>query len=432
MYRYAIKDLVAWKNSENHMPLIIQGARQVGKTWLMKEFGKREYKQVAYISFDSNPRLDTLFQKDLNVKRILDGLNIEVGFNITPIDTLIIFDEIQENPLALTSLKYFSENAPEYDIVAAGSLLGVAHHKGTGFPVGKVEYLNLYPLSFKEFLLAVKENQILEIIENNDFDMQKVFKERIIDLLRRYCYVGGMPKAVLSYSEKQDYNLVRKIQKNILTDYEGDFSKHIPEEQVERTRLLWNAIPSQLVKENKKCVYGKIKQGARAKDFEIALNWLIDSGLVHKVSRVSEPNMPLKAYEDVSAYKLFLLDVGLLGAMTDLDVRSLLENDKLFNDYNGAITEQYVLQEFKTLHDLPIFYWTSNRAELDFIIQYKNNIIPVEAKATVNLQAKSLKSFRQKYEPTVSIRTSLADYEENQGLYNIPLFDISNVGKILK
>lgn len=432
MYRYAIKDLVAWKNSENHMPLIIQGARQVGKTWLMKEFGKREYKQVAYISFDSNPRLDALFQKDLNVKRILDGLNIEVGFNITPKDTLIIFDEIQENPLALTSLKYFSENAPEYDIVAAGSLLGVAHHKGTGFPVGKVEYLNLYPLSFKEFLLAVKENQILEIIENNDFDMQKVFKERIIDLLRRYCYVGGMPKAVLSYSEKQDYNLVRKIQKNILTDYEGDFSKHIPEEQVERTRLLWNAIPSQLVKENKKCVYGKIKQGARAKDFEIALNWLIDSGLVHKVSRVSEPNMPLKAYEDVSAYKLFLLDVGLLGAMTDLDVRSLLENDKLFNDYNGAITEQYVLQEFKTLQDLPIFYWTSNRAELDFIIQYKNNIIPVEAKATVNLQAKSLKSFRQKYEPTISIRTSLADYEENQGLYNIPLFDISSIGRILK
>ncbi len=431
MYRYAIKDLVDWKNSENHLPLIIQGARQVGKTWLMKEFGKQEYEQVAYISFDSNPRLDTLFQKDLNIKRIIDGLNIEVGFNITPENTLIIFDEIQENPSALTSLKYFSENAPEYDIVAAGSLLGVAHHKGTGFPVGKVEYLNLYPLSFKEFLLAVKENQILEIIENNNFDMQKVFKERIIDLLRRYCYVGGMPKAVLSYSEKQDYNLVRKIQKNILADYEGDFSKHIPAEQVERTRLLWNAIPSQLVKENKKCMYGKIKQGARAKDFEIALNWLIDSGLVHKVPRVSEPNMPLKAYEDVSAYKLFLLDVGLLGAMTDLDVRSLLENAQLFNDYNGAITEQYVLQEFKTLQKLPIFYWTSNRAELDFIIQYKNNIIPVEVKATVNLQAKSLKSFRQKYEPIISIRTSLADYEENQGLYNIPLFDVSNIEKIV-
>ena len=431
MYRYAIKDLVVWKNSENHMPLIIQGARQVGKTWLMKEFGKQEYTQVAYISFDNNPRLDTLFQKDFNIKRIIDGLNIEVGFNITPKETLIIFDEIQENPLALTSLKYFSENAPEYDILAAGSLLGVAHHKGTGFPVGKVEYLNLYPLSFKEFLLAVNENLILEIIENNNFDMQKVFKERIIDLLRRYCYVGGMPKVVLSYSEKQDYNLVRKIQKNILADYEGDFSKHIPAEQVERTRLLWNAIPSQLVKENKKCVYGKIKQGTRAKDFELALNWLIDSGLVHKISRVSEPNMPLKAYEDVAAYKLFLLDVGLLGAMTDLDAHSLLENDKLFNDYNGAITEQYVLQEFKTLHDLPIFYWTSNRAELDFIIQHKNNIIPVEVKATVNLQAKSLKSFRQKYEPAISIRTSLADYEYNQGLYNIPLFDISNIEEII-
>ncbi len=431
MYRYAINDLIAWKNSPNHMPLIIKGARQVGKTWLMQEFGKTQYKNAAYISFDSNPRLDTLFQKDLNVKRLIDGLNIEVGFNITPKDTLIIFDEIQENPLALTSLKYFCENAPEYDIVAAGSLLGVAHHKGTGFPVGKVEYLNLYPLSFKEFLLAMNENQILEIINKNDFEMQKVFKERIIDLLRRYCYVGGMPKAVLSFSQEQDYNLVRKIQRNILNDYEGDFSKHIPPEQVERTRLLWNAIPSQLIKENKKCVYGKIKQGARAKDFEIALNWLIDSGLVHKVSRVTEPNMPLKAYEDVSAYKLFLLDVGLLGAMNDLDSRSLLENDKLFNDYNGAVTEQYVLQEFKTLVDLPVFYWASNRAELDFLIQYQNNIIPVEAKATINLQAKSLKSFRQKYEPKISIRTSLADYEKNNGLFNIPLYDIENIKEII-
>lgn len=431
MYRYAINDLMTWKNSSNHMPLIIKGARQVGKTWLMQEFGKTQYEKVAYISFDSNPRLDTLFRKDFNIKRLIDGLNIEVGFNITPKNTLIIFDEIQENPLALTSLKYFCENAPEYDIVAAGSLLGVAHHKGTGFPVGKVEYLNLYPLSFKEFLLAINENQILEIIDKNDFEMQKVFKERIIDLLRRYCYVGGMPKAVLSFSQEQDYNLVRKIQRNILNDYEGDFSKHIPPEQVERTRLLWNAIPSQLVKENKKCVYGKIKQGARAKDFEIALNWLIDSGLVHKVSRVTEPNMPLKAYEDVSAYKLFLLDVGLLGAMNDLDARSLLENDKLFNDYNGAVTEQYVLQEFKTIGELPVFYWASNRAELDFLIQYQNNIIPVEAKATINLQAKSLKSFRRKYEPKISIRTSLADYEENTGLFNIPLYDIEKLKEII-
>lgn len=398
----------------------------------MQEFGKTQYKKVAYISFDSNPRLDTLFKKDFNIKRLIDGLNIEVGFNITPKDTLIIFDEIQENPLVLTSLKYFCENAPEYDIVAAGSLLGVAHHSGTGFPVGKVDYLNLYPLSFKEFLFAMNENQMLEIIYKNDFEMQKVFKERIIDLLRRYCYVGGMPKAVLSFLQKQDYNLVRKIQRNILNDYEEDFSKHIPPEQVERTRLLWNAIPSQLVKENKKCVYGKIKQGARAKDFEIALNWLIDSGLVHKVSRVTEPKMPLKAYEDVSAYKLFLLDVGLLGAMNDLDSHSILENDKLFNDYNGAVTEQYVLQEFKTLNDLPIFYWASNRAELDFLIQYKNNVIPVEAKATINLQAKSLKSFRQKFEPKISIRTSLADYEENIGLFNIPLYDIENVKEIIK
>lgn len=417
MYRKAINDLVNWKNTKKHMPLIIRGARQVGKTWLMKEFGNQAYKKVAYISFDDAPRLENLFKQDMNIKRIIDGLSIEVGFSIVPKDTLIIFDEIQENPLALTSLKYFCENAPEYDIIAAGSLLGVTHHKGTGFPVGKVGYLNLYPLSFQEFLMAVGEKQLLEIIQNNNFEMQKIFKDKIIDLLRRYCYVGGMPKVVSSYAENKDYQEVRKLQHNILNDYENDFSKHIPPEQVERTRLLWQAVPSQLIKENKKCVYGRIKEGARSKDFEISLNWLIDSGLVHKVSRVTDPKMPLKAYEDVSAYKLFLLDVGLLGAMTEIDVRSLLEKDKLFNDYNGSITEQYVLQEFKTLGDLPVFYWASNRAELDFVIQLRNEVIPVEAKATINLQAKSLKSFRQKYEPKTSIRTSLADYEENNGLY---------------
>ena len=431
MYRKAINDLIKWKNTKNHMPLIIRGARQVGKTWLMKEFGKQAYERVAYISFDDAPRLENLFKQDMNIKRIIDGLSIEVCFSITSEDTLIIFDEIQENPLALTSLKYFCENAPEYDIIAAGSLLGVTHHKGTGFPVGKVEYLNLYPLSFQEFLIAVGERPLLEIIQNNNFEMQKIFKDKIIDLLRRYCYVGGMPKVVSLYAENKDYQEVRKLQNNILNDYENDFSKHIPPEQVERTRLLWQAVPSQLIKENKKCVYGRIKEGARSKDFEISLNWLIDSGLVHKVSRVTDPKMPLKAYEDVSAYKLFLLDVGLLGAMTEIDVRSLLENDKLFNDYNGAITEQYVLQEFKALGDLPVFYWANNRAELDFVIQLRNEVIPVEAKATINLQAKSLKSFRQKYEPKTSIRTSLADYEENNGLFNIPLYDIENVKGIL-
>ena len=430
MYREALNDLILWKQSANHMPLIIKGARQVGKTWLMKEFGNRAYKKVAYVSFDNAPRLESLFKQDMDIKRILDGLSIEVGFTIPAEDTLIIFDEIQENPLALTSLKYFHENAPEYDIIAAGSLLGVAHHKGTGFPVGKVEYLDLYPLSFHEFLLAIGENQLLDIITNNNFEMQKIFKDKIIGLLRKYCYVGGMPKVVSTYAQNTDYQEVRRLQNNILKDYENDFSKHISSDQIERVRLLWNAIPSQLVKENKKCVYGRIKQGARSKDFEIALNWLIDSGLVHKVSRVTEPKMPLKAFEDVLAYKLFLLDVGLLGAMTELDVRSLLENDKLFNDYNGALTEQYVLQELKTFRELPIFYWASNRAELDFLVQLKNEIIPIEAKATVNLQAKSLKSFREKYEPKISIRTSLADYEENNGLFNIPLYDIGNIRKI--
>ena len=386
---------------------------------------------MAYFSFDTNTRLSSLFEKDLDVKRLLEGLSIEAGFNITPKDTLIIFDEIQENPLAITSLKYFNENAKEYDIIAAGSLLGVANHKGTGFPVGRVEYLNLFPLSFEEFLHALKETKLLEIIINNDFKMQQIFKDKLITLLRKYCYVGGMPKAILSFIDNQDYNLVRTIQKNILNDYENDFSKHIPKEQIERTRLLWNAIPSQLVKENKKCIYGKIKEGARAKDFEIALNWLIDASLVHKVSRVSIPNMPLKAFEDVSSYKLFLLDIGLLSAMNELDPRSLLENDKLFNDYNGALTEQYVLQEFKTLNSFPIFYWSNNRAKIDFLIQCKNNIIPIEVKATINLQAKSLKSYREKFSPKISIRTSLADYKENNGLINLPLYDIENLEKII-
>lgn len=386
---------------------------------------------MAYFSFDTNTRLSSLFEKDLDVKRLLEGLSIEAGFNITPKDTLIIFDEIQENPLAITSLKYFNENAKEYDIIAAGSLLGVANHKGTGFSVGKVEYLNLFPLSFEEFLHALNETKLLEIIINNDFKMQQIFKDKLITLLRKYCYVGGMPKAILSFIDNQDYNLVRTIQKNILNDYENDFSKHIPKEQIERTRLLWNAIPSQLVKENKKCIYGKIKEGARAKDFEIALNWLIDASLVHKVSRVSIPNMPLKAFEDVSSYKLFLLDIGLLSAMNELDPRSLLENDKLFNDYNGALTEQYVLQEFKTLNSFPIFYWSNNRAKIDFLIQCKNNIIPIEVKATINLQAKSLKSYREKFSPKISIRTSLADYKENNGLINLPLYDIENLEKII-
>ena len=431
MQRYAINQLLQWKNNPGHMPLIVRGARQVGKTWLMREFGRKHYKKMAYFSFDNSPRLANIFQQDMNIQRIIDNLDIEAGIAIRPHDTLIIFDEIQECPLALTSLKYFCENAPEYDIIAAGSLLGVASHKGTGFPVGKVEYLNLYPLSFREFLLAMGEESLLKIIEENRFDMQKIFKDRLTDCLRRYCYIGGMPKVVSDFCNTRDYQKARRLQKNILADYENDFSKHIPAEQAERARLLWYAIPSQLVKENKKCVYGRIKEGARSKDFELALNWLIDAGLVYKISRITEPKIPLKAYEDVSAYKLFLLDTGLLAAMNDINAKTILENDALFNNYNGAITEQYVLQELKTIDDIPIFYWANNRSEIDFMIQYGSNVIPVEAKATINLQAKSLKSFRQKYSPAVSVRTSLADYEENNGLWNIPLYSISGIKKIL-
>ena len=431
MYRFAINSLIKWKNSQNHKPLILEGARQVGKTWLMKEFGKTQYKKVAYISFDNNPSLCAAFEEDLNINRLIEALNIEAGFKITPNDTLIIFDEIQECPLAITSLKYFNENAPQYDIIAAGSLLGVAYHKGTGFPVGKVEFLKLNPLNFQEFLLAYGEDMLYRAIQRNNFETLKLFRNKLIDLLRRYCYIGGMPKIVESFCKNRDFNQVRKLQKDILKSYDNDFSKHVPNNYIERTRLLWNAIPSQLIKENKKCVYGKIKEGARAKDFEISLNWLINSGLVNKISKVTEPKMPLKAYEEPSSYKLFLLDVGLLGAMTDLDVKSLLKNDKLFNDYNGALTEQYVLQELKSAGNFPIFYWTNNKSEIDFILQYKDKIIPIEAKATINLQAKSLKVYMEKYNPEIAIRTSLSDYKVNKSLYDIPLYAIGNMENTL-
>ena len=309
-------------------------------------------------------------------------------------------------------------------------MLGVAYHRGTGFPVGKVEFLKLNPLSFQEFLIAFGEDMLFRAIQRNNFETLKLFKSKLIDLLRRYCYVGGMPKIVESFCKNKDYNQVRKLQKDILKSYDNDFSKHIPNSHIERTRLLWNAIPSQLIKENKKCVYGKIKEGARAKDFEISLNWLINSGLVNKISKVTEPKMPLKAYEEPSSYKLFLLDVGLLGAMTDLSVKSLLENDKLFNDYNGALTEQFVLQELKSTCNLPIFYWANNRSEIDFILQYKDKIIPIEAKATINLQAKSLKVYMEKYKPEIAIRTSLSDYKINNFLYDIPLYIIGNIENI--
>ena len=429
MYRYAIENLDKWKNSKNRKPLIIEGARQVGKTWIMKEFGKKSYNKTVYINFDSNVQMADLFSIDLNVERIIMGLEIYAGHKINPADTLIIFDEVQEVPKALSSLKYFYENAPEYHIVCAGSLLGIALHEGTSFPVGKVDFLKLYPLSFKEFLMAIGLERFAELLDKKDYDMIKSFKQTYIDALKQYYYVGGMPEVVASFADEKDFNEARKIQKRILTAYEQDFSKHAPKEIVPKIRMLWNSIPSQLAKENKKFIYGLIREGARAKEYETAIMWLSDCGLVHKVSRINAPNIPLKAYEDLKAFKLFIVDVGLLGAMVGLNQRTLLNGNELFTEFKGALTEQYVMQQLAVNQDLGIYYYTNERntCEVDFIVDNGDNIIPLEVKAEINLKAKSLKTYREKFTPEISIRSSMADYSEEIGLINLPLYAIDGI-----
>ncbi len=426
MYRYAIENLDKWKKSKNRKPIIIEGARQVGKTWLMKEFGKKSYNNTVYINFDSNAQMAELFSTDLNVERIITGLEIYAGHKITPRDTLIIFDEVQEVPKALSSLKYFYEDAPEYHIVCAGSLLGIALHEGTSFPVGKVDFLKLYPLSFKEFLMAMGLEKFAELSEKKDYDMISKFKNIYTDALKQYYYVGGMPEVVKSFVDEKDFNETRKIQKRILMAYEQDFSKHAPKEIVPKIRMLWNSIPSQLAKENKKFIYGLIREGARAKEYEAAIMWLSDCGLLHKVSRIKTPNIPLKAYEDLKAFKLFIADVGLLGAMAGLNQSILLNGNELFVEFKGALTEQYVMQQLAVNQDLGVYYYTNDRnsCEVDFIVDNGYNIIPVEVKAEINLKAKRLKAYREKFSPKISIRYSMADYKEENGLINIPLYAI--------
>ena len=429
MYREKFEDLITWKNSKNKQPLIIRGARQVGKTWLMKEFGKTNYKNVAYIHFDNNSRMEELFKGDLVPSKIIEGLQIETGVKIEPKETLIIFDEIQEVPRALTSLKYFQEESPEYDIIAAGSLLGVALHNGTSFPVGKVQFLDLYPLNYKEFLKALGEEELLQLLQKKDFELIKVFKTKFIDTLKQYYFVGGMPEVVDNFVQNRDYKQVREIQNKILYSYEQDFSKHAPNDIVPKLRLLWNNIPSQLAKENKKFIYGLIRQGARAREFELAMMWLIDCGLVYSVSRVSKPDLPLAAYQDFNSFKLFIVDTGILGAMTGISEKTLLEGNNIFTEFKGALTEQFVLQQLKSMKDISIFYWSAEKstAEIDFIIQSENKIIPIEVKAEENLQAKSLKTFYEKYNNPNCIRTSMSDYREQEWIKNIPLYYVNEL-----
>lgn len=433
MKREKLSELISWKNKSSRKPLIIRGARQVGKTWLMKEFGSTQYTQTIYINFEKTKQLKSLFEEDFDIRRIILALQIESGKTIHADNTLLIFDEIQSVPEAITALKYFCEDAPQYHIIAAGSLLGVSLHSGFSFPVGKVEFLDLHPLNFLEFLAATGEDSLVQLLNTRDWKLITTFKSKYIQRLRQYYYVGGMPEAVSKFNESENYQDVRDIQKQIVNAYELDFSKHAPTAIVPRIRMVWNSIPAQLAKENRKFIYGLIKEGSRAKEYEMAVSWLMDCGQIHKVCRVSKPGIPLKAYEDTSAFKLFIVDIGLLAAMGDMDVKTLLDGNAVFSEFKGSLTEQYVMQQLKSLNEFVVYYWSSEHstAEVDFVIQYKGQVFPVEVKAEENLHAKSLKVYYEKYLPAHTLRTSMSDFREQDWLTNLPLYALSQLNTLV-
>lgn len=424
MQRNIIQSLEKWKNQPKRKPLIIQGARQVGKTWAMKHFGEQHFAKTAYINFDNNPRMKALFAGDYDINRLILGLKIESGVDIQAEDTLLIFDEIQEVPQALSSLKYFYESAPQFYIVAAGSLLGVSLHNRVSFPVGKVDFLPIYPMDFQEFLTALGKQDLRQLLETQDWALIAAMKTAYIDLLRQYYFVGGMPEAVQTFIDTQNFDAVRQVQRNLLLAYEQDFSKHIKDGQtVQKVRSIWSSVPEQLAKENKKFIYSQLQKGARSKDYEIALQWLKDSGLVHCVPRIKKPHLPLSAYQD-NAFKLYGLDVGLLAAQSHLDAGVLLEGSRIFTEFKGALTEQYVLQQLVATQENPVFYWAAERgtAEVDFVLQRKQSVIPIEVKAEENLKAKSLKVYVERFQPEQAVRFSMADYREQDWLVNMPLY----------
>lgn len=430
MKRNLLVDLIKWKKAKNRLPLIIKGARQVGKTWLLKEFGRTCFKDTCYINFELTVAMNDIFSGEIQPQRIIDLLSAYHGKKILPYDTLIIFDEIQEIPRALSSLKSFAELAPEYTICCAGSLLGIALHNNTSFPVGKVEFLTLEPLSFEEFLIANEEHITVDLVKNHDLDLFPEFiNEKLNDYLKLYFIIGGMPASVMTWLETRDFSEVDKKQIEILYTYEQDFSKHAPKNIVPRIRHLWKSISSQLAKENKKFIYGLVKEGARAREYEEALLWLFDSGLIRSVSLITKPGLPLKSYEDLKSFKIYHLDVGLLRAMSELSPEVIIDKVRIYEEFKGALTEQYVLQEMAVIKNIKnVYYWKSSAtAEVDFIIAYKNNIIPIEVKSGKNLYSKSLKVYIEKFQPSLSIRTSLMNLEFRDKLLNIPLYVLFNL-----
>jgi predicted AAA+ superfamily ATPase len=427
MYRESIKHLITWKIDKNKKPLIFLGARQVGKTWLIKEFGKTEYRQMLYVNFDDKNAPKNMFLQNFDIKRLITELELYTNLKITPEDTLIVFDEIQSAPQGIHSLKYFNENAPEYQIIAVGSLLGVNIHPGESFPVGKVSFLKLYPMSFYEFLLAMGETGLARILDEKLWDYSPTFAEKFKEFLRYYFYIGGMPEAVAVFSQNRDWKNARRIQNEILTSYRNDFSKHAPKEVLPRINMVWDNSPTQLAKENKKFIYSIIKEGARAKEFELAIQWLTDAGLLHKIYSVSKPALPLVAYQELSAFKLYHNDICLLGAMSKLTAKTLINGNAVFTEFKGALTEQFVYQQFKQNDELSVNYFPfdNSKYEIDFIIQdEEDTLIPIEVKAGENLQAKSFKLFCEKYKPETAIRTSLSNYRKEDWMTNVPLYII--------
>ena len=426
MERTVYQQLISWKNKRSRKPLVLNGARQVGKTWLLHEFSRREYRQEAYVNCRKNDLAKQIFTQDFNIARILRALRALTGVDITPEDTLIVLDEIQDIPEALESLKYFREDAPEYHVAVAGSLLGLSMHEGCSYPVGQVNEINIYPMSFEEFLLAMGEVEMVKLLESRDCSTMNLLHEKYVDLLRQYYYVGGMPEAVEEYMETGALKEVRRIQLDILRGYDRDFSKHAPKEQVARIRMVWNSIPSQLFKENKKFIYGALRTGARATDFELAIKWLVDAGLVYQVHRCTKPALPLDIYEDLAAFKLYLVDIGLLGAMVKVEPVQVLVANKIFTEYKGGMTEQYVLQQMESHEISPIYYHKTDdsRLELDFVIQHEASLLPIEVKAEGNVRANSLTTLLKDNPTMQAVRYSMLPYKEQGQLTNIPLYAI--------
>lgn len=427
MERQAFDQLLKWKYSTVRKPLILKGARQVGKTWLMKAFGTKEFEKVVYLNFESSTRLKKLFEGDFDIQRIITAAEIESNQKIEPQNTLIIFDEIQEATRGLTSLKYFYEQAPQYYIIAAGSLLGLSMQHESSFPVGKVDLLELYPLSFTEFVHNLGETTLLKELNDRNWSVISVFHDRLAELLRLYYFVGGMPEVVADYIQNKDLSSSRSLQERIVAGYENDFGKHVPNTALPRVRLVWTHLVGQLAKENKKFVYGLVKKGARAKEFELAINWLVDAGLVVKVNRIEKATLPLNAYADIDAFKLFFVDIGLLNALAKLDAKVLLEKNKILTEFKGALTEQYVCQQLACKTQL--FYWSvaNSLAEVDFVIQQKNEVIPIEVKAEENLKSRSLRVFVDKFKTKKAVRLSMSPYRKQDWMTNIPLYGVSSI-----